>query len=87
VDVLGRDDDFFKKMLDIHDLVEEVSLMMVVNERDGPSHFTAFCPLFLNKLLADHVSEGLRPIGIGPFANQPIEFLQKIFVNGYAEAK
>lgn len=61
-------------------------LVVVIDERDATGNL-AFAQLLsmLNKVGADHVSDGQRTVVIAFFAAHLIKFAEKIFVNRDAE--
>jgi hypothetical protein len=57
VDVLRRNDQFLKIMLDIREFVQQVPLVMIEDEGDGAGYLPVLLPFFPDKFLADHVAE------------------------------
>ncbi len=86
MDVLRRDDDILAVVLEIHDPVQEVALVVIVNKDDGAGHLPALFPFLLDHLLPDEVPEGLGAVRVFFPADQPVEALKQAFLEGDAEA-
>jgi len=64
MNMLSRNDDFLKVMLNIVDPLQERPLMVVINDGDGPGDFLIPFPFLFDQLLTDEIAKCLRTIGI-----------------------
>jgi hypothetical protein len=80
VDMLGRNDDFLKIVLNIIDSVQERLLMMIINDGDGPGDFPTFFPFLFDQFLPDEITKRFRTVGIFSRSDQTIKFIQKRFI-------
>ena len=78
--MLGGDDGVEEIVLNIVYPIQDRSLVMVINDRNGPDNFLVLLPLFLYQFLADEIAERLGTIGILPRSDQAVKFLQKRFI-------
>jgi len=86
VDMLRGNDQFLIVMLEIGYLAQEFPRVVIVDIGDGACDVSARLPLLVKQLLPDHVTDGLRAIGVFPAADPVIEFFQQGFFQRNPEA-
>jgi hypothetical protein len=86
MDVLGGYDDLVEVVLQFHQSVGKLSLVMIVDEHDGPRHFLSRSPFVFHQTLPDEVSDGLGAGGIVLGSDEGVELLQEILGERDAES-
>ena len=81
MDMLGRDDDLMMMVLDLHQIVHQLALMMIIDEGDGACNDLILHPLFFDQGFPHEVSQCLRTVLIIPLRDEFIEFGQEIALN------
>ncbi len=86
MDVLRRYYDFLMIVLQVHYLVQEPPVMMVIDKGDRAGDLRIHVPFLFYQFLSYEVPEGLGTIGIVLFLSVPVKFLQKLIIEGDAES-
>lgn len=85
VDVLGGDDLVEVVVLDVHEPVHEIALVVVVDHGDGPGDFMTGLPVGFHQRLADEIADRLRPVGVMLGLDMFVEPVGQFFLEGNAE--
>ena len=74
-------------VLQVGQLLVEEANVVIVYEGDSADNtrFGRFPGLF-HQLIPDKIAKGLRPVRIATVIDEPIEFLEKLGIDGYANA-
>lgn len=86
VDVLARDDERLEIVLDVHELVDKLALVMIVAHGDGARHLVAAQPLLFDKVFADEVADGLGAVLVVEALNMTVELVDKTLFERDAES-
>ena len=86
--VQRRKDGFVELMLQLEELLVQHPDVVVVDQRDRADDLgVGRLPGLLDQLVANQVAKGLRAIVVAATADQGVETLKKIGVNGHADPR
>lgn len=86
VDVGGSEYDVVVVVLHIVEFTRELSLVVVVDQRDGAQGFLIFFPFLLHQVLAQQITKEFGAILIAAFIGKAFELLMQVAVEGEAGA-
>jgi hypothetical protein len=83
--MLARNDERLEIVLDVHELVHQFTLVVVIAHGDRSRHLVVAEPLLFNQIFADKIAYGLGPVFVVPALDMFVELVNKAFFEGDAE--
>ena len=80
MDVLGGDYQAAEVVLNIHEPVDQLSFVVVVNNGDRPGDLPAGLPLLLDQFLAYQIPKGLRAVAVALLFDKQVELPQQVHI-------
>lgn len=76
MDMLGRYNTGVIIMLNVQNLVDQFSQVMIINKRDGACYFFIVSPFLFDQVIPDQVANCLGTVCIFLFLDMPVELSQ-----------
>jgi hypothetical protein len=85
MDMLGGNDGVLEIVLDIDELIDQLTFVMVVGHDDRSGDRSAFSPLFSDQFFPYQITDGFRAALVVPGFDMSIERLDQGFIEGNPE--